>query len=151
MAQNKCKLDCAYKHIIFQEKSDIRTLTQDVSALQATIQNMSDTILILEFEVVRLSTKSTNKVVIASTETEIKQKEQDKCDQCVFESYRGPEASKFHNIWVHLIDNIRPEFKCKVCEFISSSTFTMKSHLVLKHKNKNVQYWGFIMLQRAKV
>ena len=44
--QQKCKFndDCAYKHIISKEKSDLSVLMNEVSSLKETINVMSDKI-----------------------------------------------------------------------------------------------------------
>ena len=57
-----------------------------------------------------------------------------KCDKCGYDFFSGLDALVFHKKWVHFCDNINLDFKCTVCEFISKSASTKKSHIISKHK-----------------
>ena len=120
--------------VISKEKSDIGLLMNELSSLKETINNMSDKIQFLETEITKLNTNSTPESNVERKETNLVVEEQSKCDMCDFDCCGGQESLKFHKKWVHFCDNIHLEFKCRVCEFISNSASTMKSHIISKHK-----------------
>ena len=86
--------DCAYKHVISKEKSDISLLMNELSSLKETINNMSDKIQFLETETVKLNTNLTPESNVERKETNLLVEEQSKRDLCGFDSCGGQESHK---------------------------------------------------------
>ena len=132
MNQQKCKLNdsCAYKHVISKEKSDSSILVNELKSLKEAINVMSEKILNFESEIAKFCTKSPSTSKIETKQSEIEVEKQNKCDKCDFETFCGPKSLKFHKKWVHSCR----EFKCRLCEFISTTLSIMNNHIFSKHK-----------------